>query len=227
MASSAAANFVSPSDSVISNDVLQALLSAEPYRMERFLLRLKLLRWASLSLVLALAACASQEPLAPPAAPNQNLVSEVRLGGFAHDPASPESGSADLNGEVLFAKPATSDNPIVNALIPRPHVGATVNFAGKTSQAYAGATWTYDITNRVFAEASFGGSVNDGKTGNVVPPGFNKVGCNALFRESASLGYRVSEHWSVMGTVEHSSNAGLCAQNRGLTNFGGRIGYSF
>jgi lipid A 3-O-deacylase len=202
-------------------------VSAEPFQMERFLLRLKILRWAILPFVLTLAACASQEPLASPTAQNQNFVSEVRLGGFAHDPSSPESGSVDLNGEVLFAKPATSDNPIVNALIPRPHVGATVNFAGKTSQAYAGATWTYDITSRVFAEASFGGSVNNGKTGNVVPAGFNKVGCNGLFRESASLGYRVSEHWSVMGTIEHSSNAGLCAQNRGLTNVGARIGYSF
>jgi len=195
--------------------------------MERFLPRLQILRWASVPFVLALGACASEEPLAPTTAQNQNLVSEVRLGGFAHDPGSPERGSADLNGEVLFAKPATSANPILNALIPRPHVGATVDFAGKTSQAYAGATWTYDITNRIFAEATFGGSVNNGKTGNVVPPGFNKLGCNASFRESASLGYRFTEHWSVMGTVEHSSNAGLCAQNRGLTNVGRRIGYTF
>jgi lipid A 3-O-deacylase len=196
--------------------------------MERpFLPGRKILRWASVPFVLSLAACASQEPLVSPTAQNQNLVSEVRLGGFAHDFESPERGSVDLNGEVLFAKPTTSDNPIINALIPRPHVGATVNFAGKTSQAYAGATWDYDITDRIFAEASFGGSVNNGKTGNVVPPGFNKVGCNALFRESASLGYRFTEHWSLMGTVEHSSNAGLCTQNRGLTNVGARIGYSF
>jgi lipid A 3-O-deacylase len=204
------------------------LFFAEPFRMERpFSPRRNTFRWAGVPFVLSLSACASQEPLVSPTAQNQNFVSEVRLGGFAHDPSSPESGSVDLNGEVLFAKPATSENPIVNALIPRPHVGATVNFAGKTSQAYAGATWDYDITDRIFAEASFGGSVNDGKTGNIVPPGFNKVGCNALFRESASLGYRVTEHWSVMGTVEHSSNAGLCPQNRGLTNVGARIGYSF
>jgi lipid A 3-O-deacylase len=179
------------------------------------------------SLALTLAACASQEPLAPTTAQNQNFVSEVRLGGFVHDPVSPERGSVDVNGEVLFAKPATSPDPVWNALIPRPHVGATVNFAGKTSQAYAGATWTYDVTNRIFVEGTFGGEVNDGHTGNVVPAGFNKVGCNVLFRESASLGYRFTEHWSLMGTIEHSSNAGLCGQNRGLTNAGARIGYSF
>jgi lipid A 3-O-deacylase len=31
----------------------------------------------------------------------------------------------------------------------------------------------------------------------------------------------------VMATIEHLSNAGLCAQNRGLTNIGARIGYTF
>ena len=31
----------------------------------------------------------------------------------------------------------------------------------------------------------------------------------------------------LIGTVEHSSNAGLCDFNRGLTDFGVRIGYKF
>ncbi|HKH96014.1 MAG TPA: acyloxyacyl hydrolase, partial [Beijerinckiaceae bacterium] len=30
-----------------------------------------------------------------------------------------------------------------------------------------------------------------------------------------------------MATVEHLSNAGTCAQNRGLTNVGVRLGYTF
>jgi hypothetical protein len=30
-----------------------------------------------------------------------------------------------------------------------------------------------------------------------------------------------------MATVEHMSNAGLCSQNRGLTNVGVRLGYTF
>jgi hypothetical protein len=180
-----------------------------------------------LSALLALTACASEPPPATGAAANESIVSEVRVGGFAHDPVSPEGGSADLNAEVLFAKPATSPDPVWNALIPRPSVGTTINSGGKTSTAYAGVNWTYDITKQVFADASFGGSVNDGYTGNVVPNGFNKLGCHLLFRESASLGYRLTEHWSIMGTVEHNSNAGLCAQNRGLTNFGARLGYTF
>jgi lipid A 3-O-deacylase len=154
-------------------------------------------------------------------------ISEVRLGALAHDPVSPERGSADLSGEVLFAKPFTSPDPLWNALLPRPDVGFTANFAGKTSAAYAGVAWDYNVTDRVFAEAGFGGSVNDGKTGNHIPYGYSAIGCNELFRESGSLGYRLTQNWSVMATVEHMSNAGLCDRNRGLTNEGLRVGYSF
>jgi lipid A 3-O-deacylase len=158
---------------------------------------------------------------------NASPVSEVRLGALAHDPLSPERGSADLSGEVLFAKPFTSPDPLWNALLPRPDVGFTANFAGKTSEAYAGVAWDYNITNNVFGEAGFGGSVNDGKTGKYPPPGYNAMGCNESFRESGSLGYRLTQNWSVMATVEHMSNAGLCDRNRGLTNEGVRVGYSF
>jgi lipid A 3-O-deacylase len=154
-------------------------------------------------------------------------ISEVRVGGLIHDPLSPERGGVDLSGEVLFNKPFTSADPLWNALLPRPDVGATANFRGKTSEAYAGLAWDYDVTQRVFVEGGFGGSVNDAHTGANVPPGYNAMGCNESFRESASLGYRLTQNWSVMGTVEHMSNAGLCPPNRGLTNFGARVGYAF
>jgi hypothetical protein len=147
--------------------------------------------------------------------------------GSAHDMLSPERGSYDASGEVLFVKPFTSPDPLWNALLPRPDIGGTLNFAGKTSEAYAGVAWDYNITDRVFAGTSFGGSVNDGKTGKNIPPGFNAMGCNESFRESATLGYRLTQNWSIMGTVEHMSNAGLCVENRGLTNAGARIGYAF
>ncbi|MFI4996782.1 MAG: acyloxyacyl hydrolase [Hyphomicrobiales bacterium] len=155
------------------------------------------------------------------------FLSEVRLGTFAHDAMSPEKGSADLAGEILFARPFTAPGSAWDFLLPRPSIGATISFAGKTSQAFAGLTWTYDITKSIFVEAEFGGSVNNGKTGAVVPPGHNAMGCQVSFRESASLGYRLNANWDITATVEHMSNAGLCTQNRGLTNYGARIGYSF
>lgn len=152
---------------------------------------------------------------------------EIRGGVFAHDPFSPEKGSADINGEFLARLPISVSPSVPAWLIPRPHVGFTLNTAGKTSSLYAGFTWDYDITQRIFVEASFGGAIHNGYTGKTPRYHENSLGCSPLFRESASLGYRLTEHWSLMGTVEHMSNAGLCKQNRGLTNFGGRLGYSF
>jgi lipid A 3-O-deacylase len=182
---------------------------------------------AALSGLALIAGCSSLPTAYPSNVSAASPVSEVRVGGFVHDPLSPEAGSVDLSGEVLFVKPFTSQDPLWNALLPRPDIGGTANFAGKTSEAYAGLAWDYDVTSRVFVEGGFGGSVNDAPTGTNVPPGYNAMGCDASFRESASAGYRLTQNWSIMATVEHMSNAGLCPPNRGLTNFGARVGYAF
>ena len=146
---------------------------------------------------------------------------EIRVGGYIHDPLSPERGHVDINGEFLF------DLWGAQALVPRLHVGATLDTGHKTSNLYAGFTWTLDVTSAVFLEAALGGAINDGKTGAFAPPGYNSIGCNASFHEAASVGFRLTREWSVLGTVEHFSNAGLCVANRGLTNFGLRVAYRF
>lgn len=151
---------------------------------------------------------------------------EIRGGVFAHDPWSPEQGSADLNIEALSPR-LYSTGSAWDVLIPRAHLGGTINFNGKTSHGYAGLAWTFDITQQFFVEASFGGAIHNGKTGSTIVPNHNALGCSPLFRESASIGYRITEAWSMMATVEHLSNAGLCSNNRGLTNAGVRLGYSF
>jgi lipid A 3-O-deacylase len=165
----------------------------------------------------------------PPPRP-MSFISEARIGGSAHDPWSPEKGSANITGELLFAKPFTPADLFVSYFIPRPHIGASANFGGKTSFGYAGLTWTVDITPQLFVEASFGGAVHNGNTDSnpaFIPANRNALGCSPLFRESGSVGYRITQNWSVMATIEHLSNAGLCSQNRGLTNVGARIGYTF
>jgi lipid A 3-O-deacylase len=164
-------------------------------------------------------------PAPAPLPPMQSdpFVDELRLGVYAHDPWSPEAGSADLNVEVLFAKPWGTD---AQWWLPRPNVGATINFNGRTSIAYAGVVWQYDVTDWAFVEVGFGGSVNNGETDNT-DPDMNALGCHLLFHESATLGFNLTSNWRLMGTVEHSSNAGLCDYNRGLTNAGVRIGYKF
>jgi lipid A 3-O-deacylase len=154
------------------------------------------------------------------------FLSEARLGVFAHDPWSPESGSVDINGELLSVKPFALGTGW-DVAVPRLHLGASVNTQGKTSNVYAGFTWSLDLTTALFIEASLGGAVNNGATGTYVPADMNAVGCHASFRESASLGFRLTDQISLMGTVEHYSNGGICDRNRGVTNVGVRLGYSF
>lgn len=155
-----------------------------------------------------------------------DVLSELRLGILAHDPLSPESGTADFHGQVLFAKPTFAAG-IPALAVPRPHLGGALNSSGKTSHLHAGLTWTLDIMPSVFVEASLGGALHSGKTARIAPAGRNALGCPAHFRESIGVGYRIDAHWSVMGTLEHLSNAGLCKHNRGLTNFGVSLGYQF
>jgi hypothetical protein len=158
--------------------------------------------------------------------PQPGFISEIRIGGTALDPTSPESGSGSLTGEILSVRPFMASDPTMNLFIPRLHVGGSLNLDGKTSFGYAGLTWTFDITPAVFIEGSFGGAVHDGET-DPIEPYRDALGCHALFRESGSIGLRMSPNWSVMATVEHLSNAGLCSNNRGLTNVGVRVGYTF
>ncbi|MBY0295220.1 MAG: acyloxyacyl hydrolase [Methylobacterium sp.] len=164
----------------------------------------------------------------PPVQP-LSIVSEFRIGGTVQDPGSNESNTANVAFEVLLAKPVLLQDRFWNAFVPRPTVGGSYNTGGRTSYAYLGATWTFDITDRIFVEGFFGAAFHNGATGPgaFVPPGFNALGCSPLFREAAAVGFRLTERWSVMATVEHMSNAGLCAANRGLTNYGGKIAYTF
>ena len=155
------------------------------------------------------------------------LISELRGGVLAHNPAGRENGSADVNLELLFVKPIQPANPVMAFLVPRIHLGTTINTVGDTSSVYAGFTWTYDFTDKLFAEVSAGAGFHNGKTSRFVPADRISLGCSPLFRESASLGYRFSPNWSVMATVEHVSNAGLCHDNPGITNYGVRVGYVF
>jgi hypothetical protein len=185
-------------------------------------------RWA-LGSALALMLFAGGVSAAELHASIPSFLSELRIGGSAQDPWSPEKGSGNITGEVLFSKPFTTAD-LFNYFIPRPHLGASFNTRGDTSFGYAGLTWTIDITSRVFVEASFGGALHNGNTQShpaLIPFDRSALGCSPLFRESGSVGYRFTQNWSVMATIEHLSNAGACSQNRGLTNIGIRLGYSF
>ncbi|HEV7309118.1 acyloxyacyl hydrolase [Ensifer sp.] len=123
------------------------------------------------------------------------------------------SGAADL-GEKL--------------LRPRVYTGAAVATSSNgVNQAYAGLSWTFDMTQRLFVEFGAGGTVHDGDLDNPNGDG-PQLGCRVLFREYAATGVRLDEHWNVSATVEHASHANLCdGPNNGLTRAGLALGYKF
>lgn len=163
-------------------------------------------------------------------------IDEVRGGLFFHSVDHAPPGSflgfidttrlQDVNVELLFTPFDLGDWNWLGAI--RPHVGGTFNFGGLESQVYGGLSWTHHFGGGpVFIEASFGGAVHNGALTGATLPARN-LGCQALFRESGSIGVDISEQASIMLTVEHSSHAGLCgAENKGITNLGVRAGWKF
>lgn len=158
---------------------------------------------------------------------------EARFGLGAANPGGRESGLLNFGGEILTPRIATLNDRFANAFVPRFHLGSSLNVNG-TQYAYAGATWTFDVSQSVFLEASLGAAVNNGKTGGVIPENRLNLGCNTGARGAAALGFRLNDRWSLIATLEHFSTTG-CSDNplanagnpRGPSNFGARLGYTF
>ncbi|AMJ61891.1 acyloxyacyl hydrolase [Bosea sp. PAMC 26642] len=153
---------------------------------------------------------------------------EARIGAAVANPGGRESGLLNFSGEIVTPRPITLTDRFANAFVPRFHLGSSANFNG-TRYAYAGATWTADLSKVVFVEASLGAALNDGKTGAVIPENRLNVGCNAGTREAAALGVRLSDRWSLVATLEHFSAAGCSDRDklRGPANLGAKLGYTF
>lgn len=164
---------------------------------------------------------------APLSARSFEPYSEVRAGVLYHDMMQRESG-VDINAEIISRWGGLAfKTPFLETMTQlRPHVGANVNTSGDTSMVYAGYTLTVDLTETLFIEGTFGGMAHNGNT-EVGTPGRLSLGCNVMFRESAALGLRFSDAFNVSAMIEHSSNAGFCSANNGLTNIGVRLGYAF
>jgi lipid A 3-O-deacylase len=149
---------------------------------------------------------------------------ELRGSVFAHAIASPEAGSADLNLELVaprfFTIPFLPDY-----FTPRFHIGGMTNLAGKTSYVYAGGLWTYNFWQHWFVEGFFGSLVHNGQLSDV-SDNMNGLGCRWAFHSGGSVGYRLTDRWSVMGTFDHLSNGTLCTNNKGINDYGLRLGYS-
>ncbi len=174
-------------------------------------------------------------------ATNGGIISEVRLGVLDHDVkifGGKEPG-ANINGEVLFVSPfpdslGESWPKYLQWIVhPRPHIGADVNTAGATSQAYMGLTWTAVLaTNLVRPEDGlefnyfFGGAWNGGEVMSFRDDR-KSLGSAVLFHLGFEVAYRLTPRISISAIYEHSSNADLARKNQGLTSVGGRLGYHF
>jgi lipid A 3-O-deacylase len=161
-----------------------------------------------------------------------NIVDEVKAGVLAHDVGflghHLEKGP-DVNLEMLFTPPDLL--AIIGS--PRPHIGADINTAGKTSDGYFGLTWGISLIQNlfrpgdyVFANGSLGGAVHDGYLLSA-PDGHKRLGSPVLFRESAEVGYQVTPTISVSALLDHISNANLAPRNAGITSAGARFGIKF
>jgi len=160
------------------------------------------------------------------------LVDEFKFGVLAHDIGlfdKPVESGSDINFEMLFTPPEFFR--VIGS--PRPHLGGSVNTAGKTNDGYFGLTWGITLLQNlfgwggsVFANGSLGGALQDGFT-NSAPPDRKKLGSTALFRESLELGYQLTPNLSISGFVDHMSNANLAPHNAGITDAGARLGFKF
>lgn len=175
----------------------------------------------------------AQEPAAapPPVGMRGGFLSEARFGVFSVEPFS-ENGDASgaVHAELLFEKPFTPADLFASYFVPRPHIGGSLDLDGGINFAFAGLTWSFDLNPRVFVEASVGGALQETRaaafTADQRAAGV-PAGCGPSLRESASVGYRLSETWSFVASVEHLSNRGMCDETSSMTNFGARLGYSF
>ena len=170
------------------------------------------------------------------------IVSDLQIGVLAHDVpilGIQREHGADINGELRFVSPVpnewVADIPPAWRwmLTPRPNIGVDANTSGYTSQLYFGLTWTADLfrdvvtpQDRVYFAISFGPAFNNGHRFATRGDQLS-LGSNVLFHPSVELGYWFNPRYSVAVYFEHSSNAGLAAQNAGLDNMGIRLGLAF
>jgi len=153
----------------------------------------------------------------------QPTIDEWRVGLLAHDVEDNDEKGVDLNAELVINLDVESDS----LLIPRPVVGVSLNSEGDTSQIYGGGAWNIEIGEDFFSEIMLGVVAHNGETGATDRLDDRELGCSVMFREALSLGYRLDESKSILATVSHISNAGLCDQNSGLTNAGLRFSFRY
>jgi lipid A 3-O-deacylase len=146
---------------------------------------------------------------------------ELRVGALLHNrklslkPRAEEG--MDVNLEALLPSPDSAVFRMARA--PRPHIGVTVNTDGGTSALYGGLTWRLLSRGAVSFEGSFGAALHNGKL-DAHNKGREDLGSRGLFRMSAELSAMLLPRHGFSLFIDHMSNAGLAAENDGITNAG-------
>lgn len=175
---------------------------------------------------LMLAAMAGIPHTAMSAPPDDSPI--VAIGVLGHDqgPASDHNEHGiDLNLEVQFA-------PLDFWAAPRPHLGATINFIGDTSVAYAGLTFPIYRHSNWLLDGFISAVAHDG------PLDKDKTSCRqdsdcgygvrVMPRFGLELGYRLDEKSAISLFYDHMSHYWIIdAENEGLEHAGLRYLYSF
>jgi len=170
-----------------------------------------------LGLALALGLLASARAAESAAGSGRTLA----VGVFAHDrgPFSDQHESGvDLNLELQFA-------PLPFPGAPRPHLGATANFEGDTSAAYAGLSFRLRETPQWFVDAALSAAVHDGplhkdpaRCAQFSDCGF---GTRILPRFGLEIGYRVGPAASLSLVYDHMSHKWIAGgENEGIDHVG-------
>lgn len=188
--------------------------------------------WRGSVAALAAASVIAIASWAVPARAEDGIIDQLKFGVLDHDigiGGHHKEPGADINGEVQFTSPAF----LGIIWSPRPHVGTDINTDGKTSDIYAGLTWTllkfqdvFRTSDAIFFDGSLGGAVHDGHL-HGGSSSDKQLGSRVLFRESIEIGYQFVPRQSISVFADHISDAGLTSQNQGISNLGVRYGYGF
>jgi hypothetical protein len=157
------------------------------------------------------------------------IFDELRFGASTSIQSGREREDGIFPEVTVFFDPFGSDSATdwTQKLVrPRINLGTSIGTQGEATQVFTGFSWTANFTDKLFAEAGFGGVIHTGKLDeNDDGPA---LGCRVLFHEYIGAGYRFDNHWNVMAQVAHSSDANLCdGPNEGMTRAGLQIGYKF
>ena len=153
-----------------------------------------------------------------------SFISEVKTGFANHDVGffgRQKEDGIDSSFEFLFRE---INYNLLWLGTPRPHIGATINMTGDTSQAYAGVTWDYKLPKRMFFNFSWGLAYHDGDkihSATNVQTDKKELGSSILFREAVEIGWNFYGKDSISLRLDHISNAHLWGEgtNEGLDTF--------